>query len=218
MVLKLISATPSPYARKVRIALAEKSIPFELVTEVPWDKTTQTPEYNPLEKLPVLIDTETKDPENDAVYESHFILDWIEYKYQPPQYVTLNPNTRDGELFAKKVQVIADGVCDACVLMFFEKQRPSPSEEWTSRQRRKVDGGLKQLAKWVGDKDFLLDDKFTMADVAAGCVLGYLRVRFAEHPWQETYPNLKRYSNRLEARKSFEDTVPTPQNISDKIV
>ncbi|MGI3776415.1 MAG: glutathione S-transferase N-terminal domain-containing protein, partial [Janthinobacterium lividum] len=26
--LKLISATPSPYARKVRIALAEKAIPF----------------------------------------------------------------------------------------------------------------------------------------------------------------------------------------------
>ena len=32
---RLISATPSPYARKVRIALAEKAIPFELTTEVP---------------------------------------------------------------------------------------------------------------------------------------------------------------------------------------
>lgn len=38
--LKLISATPSPYARKIRIALAEKGLAFELVTEVPWDKTT----------------------------------------------------------------------------------------------------------------------------------------------------------------------------------
>ena len=27
---RLISATPSPYARKVRIQLAEKNIPFEL--------------------------------------------------------------------------------------------------------------------------------------------------------------------------------------------
>src|SRR5262245_62501758 len=43
----LISATPSTYARKVRIALAEKSIPFELVTEVPWNRTTITPRYNP---------------------------------------------------------------------------------------------------------------------------------------------------------------------------
>ena len=33
---QLISATPSPYARKVRIALAEKGLPFELLTEVSW--------------------------------------------------------------------------------------------------------------------------------------------------------------------------------------
>ena len=33
--MKLLSATPSPYARKVRITLAEKGIPFELLTEVP---------------------------------------------------------------------------------------------------------------------------------------------------------------------------------------
>ena len=44
--MRLLSATPSPYARKVRIALAEKSIPFELVTEVPWDADTTTPKYN----------------------------------------------------------------------------------------------------------------------------------------------------------------------------
>jgi glutathione S-transferase len=30
----VISAAPSPYARKVCIALAEKGVPFELVTEV----------------------------------------------------------------------------------------------------------------------------------------------------------------------------------------
>jgi glutathione S-transferase len=29
--MRLLSVTPSPYARKVRIALAEKKIPFELV-------------------------------------------------------------------------------------------------------------------------------------------------------------------------------------------
>lgn len=52
--LKLISAIPSPYGRKVRIAFTEKGIPFELLTEVPWHSTTQTPQYNPLEKLPVL--------------------------------------------------------------------------------------------------------------------------------------------------------------------
>ncbi len=53
--MKLISATPSPYARKVRIALAEKAVPFELVAEVPWNSDTTLPRHNPLEKLPVLV-------------------------------------------------------------------------------------------------------------------------------------------------------------------
>ena len=102
--------------------------------------------------------------------------------------------------------------------MFFEKQRTSPSEEWAARQRRKVDGGLKKLAQWAGDLEFLVDGRFTTADIAAGSVLGYLRVRFTEHPWQDLYPNLRRYSDRLEARASFKATVPVPQTISDRIV
>ncbi len=88
----------------MRIALAEKAIPFELVTEVPWDGTTKTPQYNPLEKLPVLIDTEAQGDEDSSVYESHFILDWIEYKFPPPKYLSLTPDTKEDELFAKKVQ------------------------------------------------------------------------------------------------------------------
>jgi glutathione S-transferase len=53
--LKLISATPSLYTRKLLIVLCEKSIPVELITEVPWDSTTKTSKHNPPEKLPVLI-------------------------------------------------------------------------------------------------------------------------------------------------------------------
>jgi glutathione S-transferase len=84
MTWELISATPSPYARKVRIALQEKSLPFELKTEVPWDHTTQTPQYNPLEKLPVLIFNDGR----PAVYESHFILEWLETQYPEPSPTT----------------------------------------------------------------------------------------------------------------------------------
>ena len=73
---QVISATPSPYARKVRIALLEKGIPFELLTEVPWDSTTSTPKYNPLEKLPVLVCAD-----GTSVYESRFILEYLELKH-----------------------------------------------------------------------------------------------------------------------------------------
>lgn len=213
--LKLISATSSPYARKVRIALAEKSIPFELLTEVPWDSTTQTPQYNPLEKLPVLILENGK-----SIYESHYILEFIEAKYtNAPQLVP--KHDIDSALFAKQVEVVADGICDALVLLFLEKQREEGkrSQEWMARQQRKIDGGLKALANWICDeKQYFVNDAFGLADIAAGAALGYLKVRFPEHPWRERFPHLARYSHDLEKRQSFKDTVPTPQKIRDKIV
>ena len=69
--LRLISATPSPYARKVRIALAEKNIPFELITEVPWNQGAITEQHNPLAKLPVLILED-----GSTIYDSRFILEY----------------------------------------------------------------------------------------------------------------------------------------------
>jgi glutathione S-transferase len=135
MTYTLISATPSPYARKVRIALLEKSLPFTLQTEVPWDHTTATPTHNPLEKLPVLIINEdNKEPAKGppAIYESHFILEYLELKHPSP---SLLPSDLDDRLLAKQIEVVADGICDALVLAFFEGQRKEEkrSQPWTDR-------------------------------------------------------------------------------------
>lgn len=212
---RLISATPSLYARKVRIALAEKGIPFDLRTEVPWDATTATPAYNPLEKLPVLVL-----PDGRGVYESRFILEWLEAKHPEPP---LLPPDTDGVLAARQVEVIADGVCDALVLLFWERRREEEqSAPWMARQRRKVDGGLRALADLAeprnGGRGWLVGGRFGLADIAAGSVLGYLDVRFAEHPWQSLHPALAQMADRLAERPSFRDTVPAPQRIADRVV
>lgn len=214
---RLISATPSPYARKVRIALAEKGIPFELATEVPWDSTTATPAYNPLEKLPVLVL-----PDGRGVYESRFILEWLEAKHPAPPL--LPPAGTDDALAARQVEVIADGICDALVLLFWERRRPEEhrSTPWMARQRRKVDGGLRALSAMAeargGGRDWLVGERFGLADIAAGTVLGYLDIRFPEHPWRGLHPALVRLADRLAERPSFRATVPVPQRIADRVV
>ena len=209
---KLISATPSPYARKVRIALMEKNIPFELITEVPWDSTTSTPKYNPLEKLPVLLCEDGK-----SVYESRFILEYLELKHPLP---ALLPPSIDGIIAAKRLEVLCDGICDALVLMFFERQRSksSQSAEWTARQRRKVDGGLKELARLIENRPFTVGDSFGLGDISVATVVGYISVRWPQMNWREPYPNLSTHSDRMEARRSFQTSRPTPQSISDKVV
>ncbi|KAK5715741.1 hypothetical protein LTR17_016651 [Elasticomyces elasticus] len=214
MVWTLISASPSPYARKVRIALAEKGIPFELQTEVPWDQTTVTPQYNPLEKLPVLIvDDKT------AIYESHYILEWLEAKYPKP---ALLPPDIDDRLFAKKVEVVCDGMCDAMVIAFFERMREpeKQSEPWKARQMRKVEGGLRQLNTWVDERQgqYLIGDRLTIADLAIAAFLGWFAIRWFEHPWQSTYPNLRQYWEGLEELEHFKTTRPSPQTMKDQVV
>lgn len=212
---RLISATPSPYARKVRIALLEKGIPFTLSTEVPWDDTTETPTYNPLEKLPVLVL-----PDGRGLYESRYILEWLEAKHPDPP---LLPPDTDGVLAARQVEVIADGICDACVLLFWERHRAERhrSAAWMARQHRKVEGGLRALdalAMARGGADALVGDRLGLADIAAGTVLGYLAVRFPELDWRTRHPALAGLSARLEGRPSFRATVPVPQRISGSVV
>ena len=208
---RLISATPSPYARKLRIALAEKGLPFELLTEVPWDSTTTTPRHNPLEKLPVLLLED-----GSSVYESSYILQFLELKYP---HVPLVPGDPDGWLAARKLEVLCDGVCDAVVLSLFEKMRPAGgSAEWLARQRRKIDGGVGEMAKLVGDREWAVGGRFGLGDIAVGTALGYLNVRFQEFSWRTLHPNLARFSDRIEQRPSFRDTVPVPQTIKDKVV
>ena len=233
--LTLISATPSPYARKVRISLQEKEIPFTLQTEVPWNSTTKTPDYNPLEKLPVLIVQDDTGKAIEAVYESRYIMEWIETSLTGAEGwgngYEMESKDRQERLLARQVEVTTDAMCDALVLLFFEKQRQHPSAEWQARQQRKVDGGIKWLNGLVTgsggfngetngnkSKEFLIGDKFGLADIAAGSVLGYMKVRAPQIEWQKDYPALKTYMEGLEGRQSFRDTTPVPQTIDDKIV
>lgn len=209
---KVISASPSPYARKVRIALAEKSVPFELITEVPWDATTVTPHYNPLEKLPILLRDN-----GDPVYESYLIMEYIERVHPDPALV---PSDTAGWLLAKRLEVLCDGVCDAFVLSFFERHRDAAlqSEPWLARQRRKIDGGLTEMTSLLGDKEYFIGNRFTLADLAAATAVSYLSVRWPDIDWRAAYPTLLAHADRMEERPSFQSSRPVPQTISDTVV
>lgn len=209
---RLISATPSPYARKVRIQMSEKGIPFQLETEVPWNADTATPGHNPLEKIPVLIVED-----GPAVYESAYICEWLEVMHPEPPLLPANAQDR---LAVRRYEVLADGICDALVLMFFENLRPDAgrSQSWFDRQSRKVEGGLAALADLCGDSEFAWGDSFSLADIATGAALGYIDMRWPDHRWRENHPNLSALSDRLERRKSFTDTAPSPQVITAAVV
>lgn len=210
MSITLISATPSPFARMNRIAMMEKGIPFTIKNEVPWHDTTQTPEHNPLEKLPILLFDDGRDP----VYDSAHIQEYIVQKYadKAPRLLTGNI---DADLKARQIQTLSEGVLDAFVLAFWESVRPKEkqSEQWSARQNRKIDGGMKafeELAKNRPDgQDFLLGNQLTIADIAVCCTAAHMEFAGARPGWQEKYPKLRSYWEKLEGRQSFRETRPS---------
>ena len=116
--------------------------------------------------------------------------------------------------------MLCDGVCDAFVLMFFERMRApeNQSPEWMARQLRKIDGGLADMERLLGPREYFIGDDFTLADIAAATAIGYLAVRWTGYDVRAAYPMLARHSDRMEQRPSFQASRPVPQTISDKVV
>jgi len=209
--MQLLSATPSPFARKVRIALAEKGIDFELVTEVPWNDDASAPRYNPLGTIPVLVDGD------EVIYDSSFIVQYLELtRPRPP----LLPRDVPGILAHRRLEVLGDGVCDAVVLTVIEGSRPPElqSEPWVARQRAKIERALAEMARRVDPAArFACGEFFGLGDIAVGCALGYLDCRAPELDWRTPHPVLDALFQRLGERASFSDTLPRPQTLRDRV-
>lgn len=158
--IKLINALSSPYGRKVAIALREKSIPYEVQYDVPWADTTCTPAYSPLEQLPILI------LESGAtVYDSSYILDWLELYYPDPP---LMPADRDGIIAKKLLKMLGERVMECVHSITFELQRPDPSGAWVDRQSRKIRRGLAEIDRLVDNVRPANTDPITLGDITIG--------------------------------------------------
>jgi glutathione S-transferase len=205
--MKLINARPSPFGRKVAIALLEKAIAFETLWDEPWGPDTCVAAYNPLAQLPILI---TDDGE--TLFESTYILEWIERRFPEPPLLPADDN---GILRAKQLMVVAEGVLTAWISASAELRRPSPGGAWLERQRHKVTTGTDWLAEQIGDREFAVRDTFSQADIAIGANLALLAFgrgwngpNIEEISWHDRLPALGRYVDRLEARPSFQATRP----------
>jgi glutathione S-transferase len=203
-VLKLIYAPTSPYARKVRIALAEKKIECQFVEMSPWAPDTQVPQYNPLGKIPVLmLDDDT------PLYDSRVI---VEYLDNVSPVSRLIPEPARQRIVVRRWEALADGITDAAVGVVLERRRPAKlqSSDYIDRQLGKVAGGLAEMARDLADKAWCNGEAYSLADIAAGCAFGYLDLRHPDIDWRGEYPNLARHSDKLAKRQSFADTVPPP--------
>jgi glutathione S-transferase len=200
--MKLLCSLTSPYARKVRVVAAEKRIEIEVQEVKLSDPDCPVIQYNPLGKIPVLVLAD-----GESLFDSRVIVEYLDNR---TPLARLIPQENSSKIWVRRWEALADGVCDAAVLARQESNRQEGlrDESVIDKQMGKVTRGLTQLNAELGENKWCVDETFSLADIALGCMLGWLDLRYADMNWRKSYPNLARHFEEMMKRPSFSETTP----------
>ena len=201
--MKLLGSGLSPYTRKVRIVLAEKKIDcdFEVVDVSPPENPVNA--LNPLGKVPTLVLDE-----GTALFDSRVIVEFLD---SVSPISRLIPDDNRERVAVRRWEALADGSLDAGLLIRYESLRPKKeqSKAWSDKQAGKLKRGLAVIAAELGDKAWCHGDRYTLADIAVGCCVGWVEFRKPGGiEWRGEYANLARYYDKLMERPAFAETAP----------
>ena len=201
--MKLYGSPTSPYVRKVRVVMAEKKLDYKFEVEDVWSADTQISQVNPLGKVPALVMEG-----GEALFDSRVIVEYLDTLSPVGKLI---PAVGRERAEVKTWEALADGLLDAAVLARLEatwagRTAEQRSPAWIARQMSKIDASLQAMSKGLGDKPYCSGIHMTLADIAMGCALAYLDLRFPAKDWRSVHPNLARAYEKLAQRPSFVDT------------
>jgi len=201
--MKLLGSLTSPFVRKVRVVLAEKKLDYEFVLEDVWSGDSQIQKFNPLGKVPCLVMDD-----GGSLFDSRVIVEYLDTLSPVGRLI---PQPGRDRTATRCWEAIADGVLDAAVAINIENtKRPAELryDPWIERQMGKIAGALEFMNDGLDPHAFCMGINFSLADVAVGCALGYLDLRFPQIDWRTKYPNLAQLNEKLQARPSFIGSAP----------
>ncbi len=201
--MKLLSSPASPYSRKVRVVLVEKKIEcdVETVDVLPIDNPVNA--HNPLGKIPTLVLDD-----GTSLYDSRVIVEFLDAKSPIGRLIPDDMRERVG---VRRWEALADGVLDAGLLVRYESLRDKKerSQAWSDKQLARMRRGMEQMAAELAERSWCQGERYSLADIALGCALGWLGFRKpGDVDWHQEYPVLAKHYEKLMARPAFADTVP----------
>ena len=194
--IKLYDFKSSPNCQRVKIVLAEKNLPYEIVPVDLRAHEQKTPDYlklNPYGKVPVLTDDDT------VLYESCIINEYLEEKYPNPPLLPKEP--------AKKAK--ARILVDYGMAHFdnpYQKLRMELMKDAKEQNQQVIDGAKGEIKKLlqrfeseIGDNPYLTGE-FSLVD--ADLLPRFTRLEgFGVLP-DPSLPCLGKYMERMKARPS----------------
>jgi glutathione S-transferase len=192
----LYTTTRSPYARKVRIALVEKGLPFELVLV---DLTTPTPDFvarSPLGKVPLLVDED-----GTVVFDSTVMIEYLEDRYPSPSF--LGGPAWAERLLHRELDELGDTIADQAVAAFLSKGRDDHGGE--ARAMALAGRAATEIERRLGDGRWPAAFGVGQAAIVSG--LGYFEIRHGR-AFLERHPALAAWAAKQAERPSVASTAP----------
>jgi glutathione S-transferase len=203
--MKLYVSLTSPYARKVRMVVAERGLDCPVVPAELRAEASPVQRLSPLGKVPLLeLDDGT------ALYDSPVIVEYLDAHPDAKGQPVL-PSVGPARWAALRWQALADGCADAAVARMFELRRPAEQQAPSSIawEERRIARALDAMdaGATAARGGFLVDDRVSIADLAVASALGYIDLRYA-HPWRERHPALAAWFASIGARPAVRETAP----------
>lgn len=195
--MRLFYSTTSPYARIVRVALAEKGLAdLEGSLTDPWTDAPGLLAANPSARVPALVL-----PSGLPLTESLLIVLWLETQRPQPSLLGADPD----RVISKAG--LAMGAIDAAAAIIISRRIDANFDESPVglRRRRSV---IKALERLEADPPAPGDRTADLATITAVVLVDYIRFRFAGAPWLPAVPRLDALAARMRERASFSSTLP----------
>ncbi len=191
----------SPYARKARLALTEKRIPFELRSERVWDRRPEFLELNPAGMVPVLVE-----PNGLVIADSYAICEYLDEAY--PDIPMLGRSLAE-RAEVRRLLAWFDGKFAAEVTqnLLYEKQmkrllgRGNPEGAVIRAGYQNLKPHLEYLGWLAETRHWLAGPQLTLADFAAAAHLSALDYQ-GDVDWSINQPAKEWYA-RVKSRPSF---------------
>lgn len=199
-----------PFSRKVRLALAEKRLDFDLKIEKIWERRTEFLALNPAGDVPVLIE-----PDGVTLANSQVICEYLEEVYPEIDLLGKDPAQRAETrrlvfwFDVKFNREVTDNLVGEKLMKRFLKLG-EPHAPSIRAGKANVHYHLDYIGFLTEKRNWLAGESFSLADIAAAAHVSAIDY-IGDIPWDE-YRAAREWYARVKSRSSFrpllEDRIP----------
>jgi len=199
--MTLYSGTTDPFSQRCRFVLFEKGMEFKVVDVDMFNKPDFLSIINPDNKVPVLVERDL------VLYEANIINEYIDERFTHPQLMSHDPVTRGRtRLFLHRFEHEL-----FCHIDAIEHGTPKVAD----KARQLIRENLTQLTAVFAKQKYMLNDEFSMLDVAIAPLLWRLN-HYGIQLDKETGLQLTKYAERIFSRPAYIDSMSAAEKAMRK--